>query len=226
MDVHMPAAAAVVNIFAPKSSRVIRALLVNAGRDWSEREIAKAADVSSGMAHYVCKSLEEHGYLARGASNRMVLVDPVRMLKRWAAYNQYDNTNKFLDYYTFEREIEGFMRNIAKMKLPYAATVLTGAWLVAPFVRPTDLHFYVPDKGTAEKIAARLGLNPTPRGGNVKFVIPYDEGVFYGRQEVKGVKVVSKVQLYVDLYNYPARGEEAASRLLDMILREWHVSRK
>jgi len=216
----------VTNIFAPKSSRVLRVLLVDVGRDWNEREIAGAAEVSTGMVHYVCRALIEAGYLARNESNRLVLIDPLRLLKRWAAYHQYDNTNKFIDYYTFEREVEKVLENIAKIDLDYAATVLTGALLVAPYVRPVDLHFYVPNKETGEKLAEKLGLSPIPRGGNIKLAIPYDEGVFYGNREVEGVKVVSNIQLYVDLYNYPARGEEAASRLLDEILKEWHQKKE
>ena len=218
--------AGVRNIFAPKSSRILRVLLTDRGRDWSEREIAVAASVSIGMAHYVCKALTELGYLARNESNRIVLIDPVRLLKRWAAYHQYDAVNKFLDYYTFEREIEKTIGEIAKTYLEYAATVLAGAWLVVPYVRPVDLHFYVPNKETAEGIAGELGLNPIPRGGNIKFVIPYNDGVFYGEREVKGVKVVSNIQLYVDLYNYPARGEEASSRLFEQILEEWSMKRE
>ena len=214
------------NIFAPKSSRILRVLLVNVSEEWNEREIASIANVSGGMAHYVCKTLIELGYLARNESNHIVLIDPLRLLKRWAAYHQYDNANKFLDYHTFEREAEKVLQNFAELDLEYAATVLTGAWLVAPYVRPVDLHFYAPNKETADKIAEKLDLNPVPRSGNIKFVIPFDEGVFYGNREVKGVKVISNIQLYVDLYNYPARGEEAASRLLDEILKEWHREKK
>ena len=199
---------------------------MNVGREWNEREIAGAAQVSTGMAHYVCKALIESGYLARNESNRMVLIDPLRLLKRWAAYHQYDIANKFIDYYTFEREFEKNLENVAGIDLDYATTVLTGAWLVAPYVRPVDIHVYVPGKATVGKLAEKLGLTPIPRGGNIKLVIPYDEEVFYGSREVRGVKVVSNIQLYVDLYNYPARGEEAASRLLDEILREWHMEGK
>jgi len=78
----------------------------------------------------------------------------------------------------------------------------------------------------AEEIAEKLGLNPTPKGGNVKFVLPYDEGVFYGMHEANGVKAASNVQLYVDLYNFPARGEEAASELLEFIPTEWQQAKK
>ena len=216
---------AVRNIFAPKSSRVLRVLLVDYGRDWNERDIAKVAKVSRGLAHYVCKTLVELGYVARNEQHRLVLVDPLRLLKRWAAYHQYDRMNKFLDYYTFEREIDRFLQNFARIDLEYAASALIGAWLVAPYVRPVDLHFYVPNPLVAEEIAKRLELNPTPRGGNIKFVLPYDEGVFYGVHNVRDIDVVSNIQLYVDLYNFPARGEEAASHLLEDILKEWQQKR-
>lgn len=216
---------AVRNIFAPKSSRVLRVLLVDYGRDWNERDIAKVAKVSRGLAHYVCRTLVELGYVARNEQHRLVLVDPLRLLKRWAAYHQYDRMNKFLHYYAFEREIDQFLQNFARIDLEYAASTLIGAWLVAPYVRPVDLHFYVPNPLVAEEIAKRLELNPIPRGGNIKFVLPYDEGVFYGVHNVKDINVVSSIQLYVDLYNFPARGEEAASHLLKDVLKEWQQKR-
>jgi hypothetical protein len=56
---------AVKNIFAPKSSRILRVLLVNFGRDWNERELATEARVSNGLAHYVCRTLFELGFAAR-----------------------------------------------------------------------------------------------------------------------------------------------------------------
>jgi len=36
-----------------------------------------------------------------------------------------------------------------------------------------------------------------------------------------GVNVISKVQLYIDLFNYPARGEEAAEIVLGAPEKEW-----
>jgi len=168
----------------------------------------------------------ELGFVARSERNRLVLVDPLRLLKRWAAYHQYDSMNEFLDYFTLEREVDRFMKKVVKLDLEYAVSGLVGAWVVAPYVRPVDVHLYVSARDIAEEIAEKLGLNPTPRGGNVKFVLPYDEGVFYGTREVRDVKVVSNVQLYVDLYNFPARGEEAASRLLELMLREWQQKRE
>jgi len=217
---------AVKNIFAPKSSRVLRVLLVDFGKDWDERELAQEAGVSSGLAHYVCRTLVELGFAARNERNRIIVVDPLRLLKRWASYYQYDRMNKFLDYFTFEREVDRFVEKFAGLDLEYALCGLVGAWLVAPYVRPVDVHLYISSESVAKKVAERLGLNPTPKGGNVKFVLPYDEGVFYGVQKVHDVKVVSSIQLYVDLYNFPARGEEASSQLLEVMLREWQLKRE
>lgn len=216
----------VKNIFAPKSSRVLRVLLVNFDKDWDERKLAQEAGVSRGLAHYVCATLIELGFAARNMQNRIILVDPLRLLKRWASYHQYDRMNKFLDYFTFEREIDRFVEKLAGINLEYALCGLVGAWLVAPYVRPVDVHLYVSSKHVAEEIAKKLDLNPIPKGGNVKFVLPYDDGVFYGLRSIHGVKVVSNIQLYVDLVNFPARGEEASSELLEVILKEWQRKRE
>ncbi|MEM3028237.1 MAG: hypothetical protein QW220_05895, partial [Candidatus Bathyarchaeia archaeon] len=99
----------VKHIFAPKSSRILRVLLVNFGRDWTERELAAEAGVSNGLAHYVCRTLVGLGFAARNERNRIVLVDPLRLLKIWASNNLYDRMNRFLDYFTLEREIDRFV---------------------------------------------------------------------------------------------------------------------
>ena len=96
--------------------------------------------------------------------------------------------------------------------------------MVAPYVRPTDFHLYVhPSLGKDGPLllARPLGLSPIEKSGNVKLVTPYDEGVFYGSAQAGGATVVSPVQLYVDLYNYPGRGEEAAEKVLEKIVKSW-----
>ena len=113
------------------------------------------------------------------------------------------------------------MRELGSVE--YALTGLAGANLVTPYVRPTNIHFYIKVRDEAVNIANQLDLRPTEKGGNVSMVLPYDDGVFYGLTKVGEINVVSKVQLYVDLFNYPARGEEAASALLESIEKEWSL---
>lgn len=214
----------VKNIFEPKSSRILRCLLTNPGEAWSIRGLAKEAQVSVGYTHAVTSSLLDLGYAIRNDVNLIEAMDPVNLLERWASYHQFYHENKFLEYYTFEREIERIIEKIQSLKSDYALTTLAGAYLASPYVRPTAVELYVRDEGQSKGIAENLGLRPTPRDGNVRLVLPYDDGVFYKSQRVDGVRIVSNVQLYVDLINYPARGEEAAQAILSTIRSEWSSS--
>jgi len=178
--------------------------------------------VSLGFTHAVIMSLIDQGHVFRDDLYKSKVTDPVKLIQRWAAYHNYMSMNTFLNYHTFERDIEVFFFKIKEISgSEYALTVLAGAQLVAPYVRPTTIHFYIKNRNKADDIVRRLNLRPTEKGGNVSMVLPYDEGVFYCATKVNGVNVVSKVQLYVDLFNYPARGEEAAEAMLRALEKEW-----
>jgi len=218
------------NIFEPKATRVLRALLVDPQRDWTIRGLAEEVEISPGYAHAVVSKLIDLGYVARTEHYKIRTVNPTVLLKRWAAYHQYDRVNAFLEYYTFEREVDRFVQQLSNVgNSNYALTALAGASLIAPHVRPVDVHIYIKKEDEATTLAETLNLQPIPRGGNVKFVVPYDEGVFYGQQTANirisnragRVNVVSDVQLFVDLYNYPARGLEAAEHLYERIVEKW-----
>jgi len=212
------------NIFEPRASRVLRCLLTNPGEVWSIRGMAREVQVSVGYTHAVTASLLDLGYVVRNDLNLIEAIDPIRLLERWASYHQYVHENRFLEYHTFEREIEGIVGKLQKAASDYALTTLAGAYLVSPYVRPTVLELYVKDENQAEYIVDNLQLRPTPRDGNVRLVLPYDDGVFYKTQTLGDVKIVSDVQLYVDLVNYPSRGEEAAQKILDTIREKWGSS--
>lgn len=221
----------VSNIFEPKATRVLRALLTHPERGWTVRGLAEEVRISVGYAHAVVSTLMDLGYVARTETYKIRMVNPTVILRRWAAYHQYDKLNTFLEYHTFEHEIDRFIHQLSTVNnKSYALTSLAGAFLIAPHVRPVDVHMYIHGKEDAAAMAKALGLQPIPRGGNVKLVIPYDEGVFYGQQrasiripdQVLGeVNVVSSVQLFVDLYNYPARGLEAAEHLYGQVVEKW-----
>ncbi len=214
------------NIFSPKASRVLRVLLIDPFKGWTIEGLSKESKVSLGFTHAVVMSLIDQGHVDRDDRYELNVSDPVRLLQRWAAFNNYTSMNTFLNYHTFERDIEVFISKMKELSSAgYALTVLAGANLIAPYVRPTTIHFYIKERDKAVSIAQQLDLRPTEKGGNVSMVLPYDEGVFYGLTKIGEVSVVSKVQLYVDLFNYPARGEEAAGVLLESLEKDWN-SRK
>jgi len=51
-------------------------------------------------------------------------------------------------------------------------------------------------------------------------MIPYyKHSVFYDSHEVEDLRVVSDIQLYLDLHGYPLRGREQAEQLYDKRLK-------
>lgn len=148
-------------------------------------------------------------------------MDPARLLKRWAASHDFLTENTFEEFQTFERDLDSLLKQVRGLSVSYALTGLVGAWLLAPHVRPTTLDMYVLNKELTKEVAKVLDLRLVEKGGNVRLFSPYDAGVFYGSRAVDGIKIVSNVQLYVDLVNYPARGEEASAALLRLIEAEW-----
>ena len=213
------------NIYEGKASRVVRVLLVNWPKTWDLRTLAKEADVTLGTAQGVASNLLKENYAIRESQRgQFKLMNPWALLKRWAAHNNFVRRHQFVHYYTFEQEIEKFLEQIKSKsdKAPkYALTTLVGALKVAPYVRPTNIYLYVQSKEDAKKWGGLLNLSPIETSGNIIFVVPDDSNVFYGTQTIDGIKVVSKVQLYVDLLNYAGRGEEAAEALYKKIEKEW-----
>jgi hypothetical protein len=67
-------------------------------------------------------------------------------------------------------------------------------------------------------IATGCRLKPVTSGANVSLLAPYDAGVLAGEKKVDGIRVVSPVQLYLDLKSFRGRGEEAAQALLEQVM--------
>lgn len=217
------------NIFEVKSSRIVRVLLTDPRRTWVLRELADEAQVSLGLTSYVTSALVQMGLGNRDERNKFILTDPHRLIRQWAASYNYLFLNKFSEYYTFDTEFDAFISRFGELPPPiksrYALTLHAATWLIAPYVRPTDFHIYVHpsiSKKHLQALVRTLEISPVERSGNVKLVTPYDEGVFYSSRLINRVRIVSPVQIYVDLFNHPGRGEEAAQKLLERIDREWH----
>jgi hypothetical protein len=211
------------SLFATRAIDIIRVLLVDYPKRWALRDLSRAARVSVGQASKVSNALIRER-LALRASPRadLILMEPSSLLRRWAAVNNFTAHTRFLDYYSSENDVSKFLEKLKNARGPdYALTGLAGALLVAPFVRPTNVHVYVNTEEDARKLAGSLGLMPVEGSGNVKFALAKSGGVFYGARAVDGVRVVSDVQLYVDLLNYPARGEEAAGEVYKLIEKRW-----
>ncbi|MFH1654449.1 MAG: hypothetical protein ABIE74_10425 [Pseudomonadota bacterium] len=55
--------------------------------------------------------------------------------------------------------------------------------------------------------------------GNINLFVPGDKRVLDDMQTVDGIKIVNNIQLYLDLYKYPARGREQAEHLREQVIQ-------
>ena len=102
----------------------------------------------------------------------------------------------------------------------YALTGFSGSTRYAPAVRYQRAAAYV--EQDFEKMIESIDIKAVDSGANVLLLKPYDEGVFYGKQEQNGSIIVLAVQNYLDLSSFRGRGQEAAEKLLEKaVLKKW-----
>jgi hypothetical protein len=101
--------------------------------------------------------------------------------------------------------------------VPYALTAFAAASRLAPMVRTDRVTAYVASEVPA--ILRELGLKEVTSGSNVDLIEPYDEGVFYHCEQIRGVMLASPVQVYLDLKWAGGRGDEAAEAIRKEVLR-------
>lgn len=206
------------SIFSPKSSRIIRVMLSNPGRFWRVQELAREAQVSLGLASKLKERLLDLEYAAEKQEG-LTLSRPGDLLKQWA--NNYSfRKNKVYDFFGLD-ELKELERRLSqyceKRNIPYALTLFSGAALVAPFMRYTRGFAYV--NQDIREVSESLRLKEVSSGPNFSILEPYDAGVFYGSRQIDNTRVVSDVQLYLDLVAFKGRGEESAEFLFEQRLK-------
>jgi hypothetical protein len=183
--------------------------------DWTFARLARESPVTPGMAFKVVDRLVAEGYASKERA-AIRLVKPGELLDAWTS--GYDFTSqKTTGYYCPMKEKERILSALKPLaKDAYALTMGAAASLLAPVVRSTDVYLYVPD--TNRTILEALELKPVEFGGNVYLVEPSDARVFFDTQRKDGLTLVSALQLYLDLFNYPMRGREQAEAIREKVL--------
>src|SRR5215472_2920046 len=118
------------SLFAPRATRVVRAVLSEPGRSWRLEELARAAVVSLGHAHNVVKRLEELAWAERDDDQRLRLGKPADLLEAWGESYTY-RENEIRSYFAPERISRKFMGEVARAadaaNRRYAFTLNAGA---------------------------------------------------------------------------------------------------
>ena len=206
--------------FAPKSSRIARALLLDPARWWVQKELAEHTRLDRGHVSRVVRRLGDDQLLERDGS-RLRPRDPDLMLDAWAGDYRFDH-HDILSGHLSGTGIElarDLHQRLHHAQVDHAFTGLPAAWAMNRFARFRLTSVYV--AGDPRTAADAVGLRRNERGANVQLIGPDDRGVFDGRRTIDDLPCVSPVQVYLDLGNLPERAAEAAEQLRAAGL--WHA---
>jgi len=157
---------------------------------------------------------KERGSL-RGSTARYRVQEFDRLLDAWKAADDWSDRVKIQQYSLLANDATEIAKNI-RDALDSTNVVFT-QWFAAhlrhPYTTPPLVSAYIKSPRVPELRFAR----EVPSGGNLWLIVPADEGVFCETQEQEGFRLVSDVQIYLDLVEMGQRGPDAANAL-----REWN----
>ena len=202
--------------FSDKASLILREMLKNPLKQWGIRELAEKIGLNPGYVSRMAKSLDESGFAAR-VKGKIRLRAPKEILDDWV--RSYDiKRNKHYRYFMLAPDVKSILQRLREIHLPhdvvYALSAQAGASLVAPHAVYKEVHLYLSNPNAIDIFKAALDIKSSDQGANLVLMLPfYKHSVFYDCREVEGLRVVSDIQLYLDLYGYKVRGREQAEHL-------------
>lgn len=208
--------------FSDKASLILRAALSDTKKVWGVRELAQSVGLDPGFVSRLAQELAKRNYVSR-IDSKLKLREPKSLLEDWVREYDYKR-NQEARYFCLAKGPEEITEKLVAARIPedllYALGLHAGADLIAPYSTYGEVHIYAKDQEVIDRIVQKLKLRETDEGANVIFLLPYyKHSVFYGKQKIRSVWVVSDLQLYLDLHNYPIRGLEQAEHLYEKRLK-------
>lgn len=207
------------NIFVGKSERLIRSVLSDRDKVWTQAELVELTQASSGMVSRLVQYLVNLSYLEKLNAREYRLQDLEGLLDEWCKSDKFSERNQTTFYSGSLVGITKVAPALQKWAVKAGVNIAFTQWIAAyqrcPYTEPAICSAYVerlPDKATLESI----GLRQVPEGGTVWIHLPKDEGVFFETQSIRKLTLASDAQIYIDLKNTGLRGPDAAHAL-----REW-----
>ena len=211
------------NPFSDKASLILRKLLKESDKPWQIRKLAMELKLSPGYVSKIAKRLDELNYALFNSLEGLKLKNRDALLEDWV--NRYNyKKNKDFKYFCLAKGPEDILARLKNLNIPdkirYALSFHAGAYLISPHAIFNEVHIYVSDKESMDFFVDKLKLKPVVQGANLIMLFPYyKHSVFYDKQKIRDIWVVSDIQLYVDLYKYPLRGIEQAEHLYEKRLK-------
>jgi hypothetical protein len=228
-----------VNVFSGRFSRVLRVLLQNP-RDWTLSEIAQELEkesrnnplaggfqpdlqsrrsfvVSPGTISKALRTLEEQLWVRRRGTSILV-PEPRRLLDAWAAKYRERYRARLRSSITFPnpfgQDLTTISNGLGSSSIgPFAFTGPAAANVRAPFIDLDTVDVYLPQPKQTES------LRDLPKrkadGPPLRFLEPYDLGVFMYAKRFDNIPVVSDIQAYLDLSARGGRDQKQADFLFE-----------
>jgi DNA-binding transcriptional regulator YhcF (GntR family) len=208
--------------FSDKASLILRAALSDPQKVWGIRELAQSIGLDPGFVSRMAQELEKRNYVSR-IDSKLKLREPKSLLEDWVQEYDYKR-NQEARYFCLAKDPEEIIEKILAAQVPddviYALGLQAGANFIDPYSVYKEVHIYAENNEVINWFVKKMKLKEAGEGANVMFLLPYyKHSVFYGKQRIRGIWVVSDLQLYLDLHSYPIRGLEQAEHLYEKRLR-------
>ncbi len=209
--------------FSDKASLILRAVFSDMKKPWGVRELAERIGVDPGFVSRMARELEQRNYVSR-IDSKIKMRDPKGILEDWVSAYDYKK-NKEVRYFCLGKGPDEIIDRVSHVnisdKIQYGFGLHAGASLVSRYAVYNEVHIYIQGQKDIKWFVEKLKLKEAKEGANLIFLLPhYRHSIFYGKQKIKGLWVVSDLQLDLDLYNYPIRGREQAEHLYEKRLKQ------
>jgi hypothetical protein len=203
--------------FQPKSSRLVRALLSQSDRTWTQGELVERTGLSPGLVSRLVRHLVNEGFVAQD-SRTLRVSRKDSLLDAWAARDDWAKRTTVRQYSLLESDVETIARRLVK-NFPEGEALAFTQWFAAslrhPYTTSPVVSAYVA-RLPGEQIERELRTRQVAEGGTLWLVVPKDDGVFRETQQVGDFTLACDAQIYLDLLRAGLRGPEQAKAL-----REW-----
>ena len=204
------------NIFVGKSARIVRCLLTDRDRLWTQAEIVPRTDASSGLVSRIVQHLTSQGFAEKVSAREFKLRDHLALLDAWVESDQFAKRTRTTRYaghigqsVEFAHRIQNWAQNEG---ISIAFTQWIAAWLRHPFTEPVVASAYISRLPEASTLEA-LDLRPVAEGGKLWLHVPDDDGLFIETQTCEQLTLATDAQIFLDLRKTGLRGPDQAAAL-------------
>jgi hypothetical protein len=207
-------------LFHDKATIPLRILLERPGEWVTTREIAEEGGLSLGWVSQILQQLDAQGYVDRKRGGGTRLMHPDRLLSDWLQQYTFEQ-NEVYPFRVRGESVMNAIEHLRNLEPPrsgrYALTLQAALSTFSSLEdEPAQLHLYLPDllvssDDALNEWADELDLRPAGLGANCFLIKPtYENATFFGAHDHNDLRLVSNLQLYLDLYHYPAAGKSHA----------------